>query len=134
MILKTEPLPAGSGAGELLAILDHVITYDIPLLILNDHEIDPELVPAFRTWAENQAEKIKDGLSCKIISDLDERAFEKCIQGYQRDIFRLAGLLLNYAEPEDLNAKLPTESVASLVQTIFMTLQDVLNFIEKRFS
>jgi len=119
---------------ELLAILDQVITYDIPLLILNDHEIDPELVPAFRTWAENQAEKIKDGLSFKMISECDERAFEKSIQGYQRDIFRLAGLLLNYVEPEDLNAKLPTESVASLVQSIFITLQDVLNFIERRFS
>ncbi len=115
-------------------MLDQVITFDIPLLIQHDREIDTDLVPAFRTWTENQAEKIKDGLYRKMIANVDEKEFEKCLQGYQRDIFRLAGLLLNYAEPEDLSAKLPTESVATMVQYIYITLQDILNFIEKRFS
>lgn len=90
------------------------------------------LLEDFKTLVHEQANEIKNNLINSSFAFSNERFIERYIQYHQRALIRLAGGLLNVVQPEILYG--PVNGRALLIQYVYQSIQELLNFIQKHFT
>lgn len=114
--------------------LERLISKDLSCFIGLNNQLNAKLILAFKKELSNEIEIIKSNFISAVYTIEEERYTELYIQFHQTALIRLAGNLLNYVEPENLNAISNSISNEVLSQHIYQSLQELLSFIETHFS
>jgi hypothetical protein len=114
--------------------LEGIILRDLANFLKHSSEPDQWLIDDFKSALEEEEEKIKAAFEQTMLYLHSKHMRQRYIQRHQKAIIKLAGGLLNYASPHQLNTLSQNPSIQSLASLVYRSLEELLIFIETHFS
>lgn len=113
--------------------LESVIVNDLLTFIEDNSRVDDWLIDDFKAALRLETESVKMSMQQSVIH-YNDHTREAYIQYHQQSIIRLTGHLTSYGVPNPAPPTINSSGIELLSYYLLLTLEDLLSFVETRYS